>query len=160
MLRTLLALAVLLSLSSCFSSRLGLRNETTAPLVPYPVVTDPPPPHREQGSPILLPGQITEIDIEGFNPLFYAQSVTDPARPNAVFVGLALYAEEPPLLQWRLLHYPVPPDAVGANSAQQPTVLREEAMEVPDEDLVLRVVEGPSDQPPFVTWTVELETQP
>ena len=159
MFRSLALVFVLTLTCGCFDARLGLRNDTPDLLVPYPVVTNPPPPHRMQADSPVFSGQLVEIDIEGFNPLFFAPYITDPNRPNAVFVGLALATDDPPLLQWQLLHYAFPPDQVGSDPAKQPVVLRAETVEVPNEDLVLRVSEGPSDQEPFVTWSVELEVQ-
>ena len=46
----------LLTMAGCpFSSKLTLRNETGMTLTPYPVVTTPPPPHREADSANQIP---------------------------------------------------------------------------------------------------------
>lgn len=144
-----------LACASCFSARLGLRNQTTTTLVPYPVVTTPPPPHR-QADPAnaLAPGEFQELDPAGFNPLYYAAGVSDPALPNALHLSLDLYESDPAVILWRVFHYPVPPDQVGTDPALQPQLLREELEELEDRDSVLRLIEGPSDQGPG--WRIEV----
>ena len=134
-----------LLLASCqtFTSTLSLQNETNRDLVPYPVVTTPPPPHRAPDTAnTIAPSGRLEIDPEGFNPVFYFGGVGDLGAPNGVFVGLGFYDQEPPIIHIRLFHYVVPPGQEGSDPALQPVLLREDFEEVQDENLVIRVIRG------------------
>ena len=151
------ALLPLLLLTSCFTSELRISNETMSPMVPYPVVTSPPPPHREADpSSTLGVGDIQTIDTGGFNPLYYASGITDPQIPNALFIGLDLHDADPPLIQHRLMHYPVPPGQEGTDPALQPIVIVDKVEEVPDKNLIINVFEGPVDRSPGTGWKVQI----
>lgn len=155
---TALVLGLLLASCQTYTSTLFLQNETSVDLVPYPVVTVPAPPHREADpSNTVPPNGRLEIDAEGFNPLFYTSSIVDPAAPNALFVGLAFYGDDPPLIQIKLMHYVVPPGQEGTDPAKQPVVLRERIEEVNDEDLVIRLIQAPPGGPGDLPLSVKIE---
>lgn len=158
---TMLVAGVLsLLMTSCFTSELILLNDTSDMLTPYPVVTSPPPPHREADPANELPaGQTRAIDPDGFNPLFYTSAITDPARANAIHIGLDLYDQTPGQILYRLFHYPVPPDQVGTDPANQPILIKEGIEDVPDEDTVIELIEGVSDTPGLLTWRVKIAAQ-
>lgn len=154
-LRTLLPL--LCCFTSCFTSELAIRNETQSQWVPFPVVTSPLPPHREANpAKTILVGKQQAIDPEGFNPIYFASDVSDPSLPNAIFIGLALHANDPPQIQHKLMHYPVPPGQEGTDPGLQPIVIVDKIHEVPDENTVIRVFEGPVDREPGFGWKVEI----
>ena len=148
--------AGLFLLTSCFTSSLAIRNETPTALVPYPVVTSPPPPHREADpAASIAPNAEQEIDPEGFNPVYYAGPV-DGTKPNGVFLGLALYHQDPPQIQYRIFHYAVAPGQEGTDPALQPTLLREDVLDLTDDDYVVRVIRKQADVP-SAQWEVVAE---
>ncbi len=90
---------LLIGLGACtFSSKLTLKHSTTKPLVPYLVATDLPPPYREAMSAATIPiGGTFEIDAQGFNPVFFAEGITDLTKANgsaAVLGRCLLHPEE------------------------------------------------------------------
>ncbi len=61
-----------------FTARLEFQNRTATTMTPYPVVEEPPPPHREADpANNLLSGDSTAFDPAGMNPVFYAEGITD-----------------------------------------------------------------------------------
>jgi len=130
------ALAALLALlCGCPSETytLTLVNSTQAPLVPYPVVTDPPPPHREADpAGTLAHGDSAAIDVDAFNPLYYG-----PESGLAVLVQMDLRPEDGELLV-RVLEYQVPPDEV-TDEAAQVTLIEENVFAVTGTTLELDV---------------------
>ena len=159
--RSRLALAGLVTLAtlvtSCFSSGIRLINDTTQPLTPYPVVTDPPPPHREADpAGVVAPAASTALDPNGFNPVFYAaQSVSDQG-PNGLALSFALVDGDPKEILVRIMRYAVEPGQEGTDPALQPTVLREDIYEVEDEDLDVLLEEKVGDAGGKV-WQVSVQ---
>jgi len=102
-----------------------LRNLTQKHLEAYPVVVDPPPPHRERVAALDVPGLGERaLDPNGFNPVYYTQGVQNPDKPNGIFLGFAL--EFPPrAIQYRIFHHVVPPGQEGVDPDLQPTMLGE-----------------------------------
>ena len=115
MTRTIALLVAAVLVTGCATDHIvTLRNNTGAPLTYCPVVTDPPPPHREVSNTIIDPGLRTEIDVDGFNPLYW-----DPGSNLSVLVQLAL-TDDPPMLLAVILQHQVPPGQEGNDPALQP----------------------------------------
>lgn len=134
--RRLVPLLLLALLTACPSEKgysLRLHNETGVELVPYVVVTAPGQPPARQADPAnaLPSGAFAEIDVDGFNPLYYSA-----ARGHGLLLQMAL-DDEPPSLLARLLDYPAAPDALS--SGQQPTLIVEQAFEPPAKTITLTV---------------------
>ncbi len=134
----LFAFAVLL-LSSCASGDYTIRifNQTSEPLVPFPVVTTPPPPHREADpSNAVPPDGLGDIVPTGFNPMYYS-----PARNFSVLLQLGL-DDDPPQILGRIFTHVVPPGQEGTDPALQPTLQAEELFEPTKLNLVFIVGAG------------------
>jgi len=125
--RALLAAACLLA-ACATDHKLYLKNNTGVPLTYCPVVTQPPPPHRTVSSQVVAATGHFEIDIDGFNPVFW-----DPVSKLGVQVQMAL-ADDPALILAVVLQYKVPPGAEGTDPALQPVALHEYPYEVDTED--------------------------
>ena len=151
--------SVLIAGCNDFSSTLRLRNLTPHTLTPYPVVTEPPPPHREPNANGVVPqGGTSPIDPAGFNPVFYAPGVTEPGVANGVYLGLSLMESDPLRIQYRVFHYVVPPGQTGQDPGLQPLLLHEGVVDVPDADVTITVTQ-PTDigaNPPPGGWEVEV----
>ena len=141
-----------LTMAGCpFSSKLTLRNETGVTLTPYPVVTTPPPPHREADSANQIPTNgSAEIDTRGFNPVYYVPGISDVNRANGVYIGLQLDGDDDPfLIQYKVFHYKVPPGQAGHDPAKQPILLHSGVQEVTDVDHGITIKgAGPVGPPP------------
>jgi hypothetical protein len=139
-----------------FSSNLRLLNQSGHTLTPYPVVTDPPPPHREADTahPI-APSGSQPIDPAGFNPVYYTTGVTDQSKANGLYIGLDL-EDAPLMIQYKTFHYKVPPGQAGKDPALQPILLHSGVEEVQNVDLriVVRGFFPPGVTPPPGGWEI------
>ena len=132
--------AVVLAAGCDFTSNITLRNRTSGVLTPYPVVTDPPPPHREADTANNIPETgAASIDPNGFNPVYYMAGVADPAKANGVYIGLDLDGADPMMIQYKVFHYRVPPGEAGHDPAKQPILLKSGVQEVEDVNLRITV---------------------
>lgn len=123
-----------------FSSNITLRNQTPSHMTPYPVTTEPPPPHREADPANNVgPGHTTAIDPHGFNPVYYVSGITDPTHANGIYIGLDL-DDDPYMIQYKVFHYKVPPGQAGKDPAVQPILLKQGVTEVEDVDQLIRVI--------------------
>ena len=114
----LLLLAALLASCGAGDYTLTLRNRTEVDLVPYPVVTTPPPPHREADpANTLAHDSEVQIDTTGFNPLFFHEG-----SMKGVVIQLGL-DDDPAALRVVLFQYQVPPGQEGSDPALQPQEL-------------------------------------
>ena len=128
-------LALLAVLCGCPSDTytLTLANSTQSDLVPYPVVTTPPPPHREpDAANTLAHNDSTLVDVDGFNPLYYS-----PELKIGVVIQMDLLGE-PPQLFVRAFDYAVAPDQV-TDEASQVTLREEMAFEITKTQLELNI---------------------
>ena len=152
-------LATTLSFVGCsFSSKLSLVNETAHPMIPYPVVTDPPPPHREADPGAIVPIQgKRSVPTGGFYPLYYSAGVLNPQRPNALYLGLDFYDDSPPQILYRVMHMSVPPGQEGQDPELQPVVLKEELVTITDVNHVIVVDETVTDESPVPVWKVTIQ---
>jgi len=155
------AVAIALPLGGCndFTSTLRLRNLTPHTLTPYPVATDPPPPHRAADANGVVPrGGASPIDPAGYDPVFYAPGVTEPELANGLLIGLANIDADPRQIQYRVFHYVVPPGRTGEDPALQPLLLHEGVVDVPDVDLTITVTQptGAGATPPPGGWAVDV----
>ncbi len=115
-----------------------LTNGTGHTLTFYEVNATPPP-ARLPSSTVADGGTVT-IDPDGYNPVFAwagGISMTGTA-PNGFFLGLGL-TESPPLLQYKVFHYKVPPGEAGADPSLQPIELVNEVHELTPEEALLTV---------------------
>lgn len=128
-------------LASCsYDSILRLRNETGDDLVPYPVVTTPPPPHREALPAGTVPHQGEAVlDTKGFNPVYFQEGVVDLDEANGLYLGFDLIDADPLLIQYKVFHYKVPPGTDGGDPTKQPILLHQGFEEVEDLDLTILV---------------------
>ena len=131
--RKSIALALIVALlTSCASADYTIRlsNDTTAKLIPYPVVTSPPPPHREADpANSVFAGHSKLLDPTGFNPLFYFDG-----RKVSLTWQFAL-DENPPTILVRTTQHQVPPGQEGNDPALKPTLVSEELFEPTKKDL-------------------------
>ena len=155
----LLPTLALLVLPSCFSSGLRLRNQSGSELVPYPVVTDPPPPHRVADPGNAVPhNSATALDPQGFNPVFYTGGITDDSKANTLQLQFAL-DQEPYSILARTLHSHVAPDQETNDPSLQPILLHEVFAEIENRDYRIIVSSLPtlSDPLPPGGWRVTIE---
>ena len=142
-----------------FSSNIRLHNGTDQVLRPYPVKTDPPPPHRE-GDPAgdLPTNGNASIDPHGFNPVYYASGITDPGKANGVYIGMQL-DEVPYMIQYKVFHYVVEPGQAGKDPAKQPILLHSgvEEVENVDQKIVVNSVFPIGTPKPPGGWRVEIK---
>jgi hypothetical protein len=106
-----------------------LANETGRILTFHDVNPNPPPPRLPSDT---VPDAGTfDIDSAGYNPVFaWDDGVNvEGSDPNGFYIGLAL-AENPPLIQYKLFHYQVPPGTEGKDPDLQPLLLDLELFEV------------------------------
>ncbi|MEM7310800.1 MAG: hypothetical protein AAF682_29285 [Planctomycetota bacterium] len=125
--------------ASCNSAdyTLTLQNDSAVPLVPYPVVTTPPPPHREADpANTVAAGTSQAIEPTGFNPLYYQAS-----RMLSLTLQLGL-DQDPPAVLARVLRHAVEPGQEGADPALQPTLVGEQVFEPTELDLTFVVAPG------------------
>jgi hypothetical protein len=132
--------AAMATTAGCFESNLTLRNGTGRTLTPYPVVSDPAPPHREADP----AGNIenygsASIDPFGFNPIYYVPGIDDEDQPNGVYLGLDLEGAAPWHIQYKIFHYKVPPGEAGKDPDKQPILLNQGVEDVNNEDQLIRV---------------------
>ncbi len=158
------ALVSLTLLASCtFSNSIRLRNKTNGDLVLYPVVTNPPPPHREASIiNTIAKDDFGVLNHNAFNPVYYQAGIANPSRPNGLYLGFDLYDADPLVILYRVMHYVVPPGQEGNDPALQPIILEEDFVEVPDQNLVVRVIqENVMMVPPMPGgWRVEITARP
>lgn len=116
-----------------------LQNDTGSDLTPYPVVTNPPPPHREAdpGSKVPAGGE-GKIDPQSFNALYYAPGFTPPGPnpedvANALNVQLPSDDDDPKFILARTFHYFAEPGQEGTQPDLQPKKLHEIFHEVNSE---------------------------
>ena len=156
----LLCAVLALSVTSCdFTSDLTFRNVTGQTLTPYPVVTTPPPPHREADSAAnISPGGTASIDPLGFNPVYYAAGITDPTQANGVYLGLDLDDAAPFMIQFKVFHYRVPPGQAGHDPDKQPILLHTGVQEIIDVDHTITVSRFPIAGEPLPPggWSVRI----
>lgn len=149
--------AALLSVAGCpFSSKIFVKNSTLVSLTPYPVKSEPPPPHRAAdlaGS--IGQGGTAEIDPHGFNPVYYQAGVTDPTKANGLYIGLDM-DDTPYVIQYKVFHYKVPPGEAGKDPAKQPILLHSGVVEVSNVDTQVTIsTEFPVGEPiPPGGWKV------
>lgn len=114
-----------------------LRNDSGATLVPYPVVTGPPPPHREADpAGAIAPGNSASIETADFNPLYYTEG-----RMLSLTVKLGL-DQDPAQILVRLLEHQVPPGQELGDPALAPARRSEQLFEPTGTDLTLVVGVG------------------
>lgn len=134
-LRYAVALAAVLAIG-CDSDdyTITLVNDSNTDFVPYPVVTDPPPPHREADTAnTLADGQQESFVPSGFNPAYYhAQS------KRGFFLQLGL-DDDPPQILFKLMQFVVPPGQEGTDPANQPTELYQELYEPQGTEITITV---------------------
>ena len=144
--QSILAAIIALGLMGCSAVySIQLRNESTATVVPYPVVVDPPPPHREadpQGA--VGPGVTASMDPTGFNPLYYA-----PGRELSLTFQFSLDLEPAQILV-RLNSHVVEPGQEGTDAALQPTLVEEMLFEPIGKDLTFVLGTGTANDFPVV----------
>lgn len=138
---------------SSLSSKLVLQNATGKTLTAYPVVTSPPPPHREASTKIPNLDRY-RIDPAGFNPVFYTPGVTDTTKANGLYIGLP--GDEPFQILYRVFHYRVAPGDEGHDPALQPILLHEAIQDVDDVDQTITVSTFTSANTPPGGWTVTI----
>jgi len=111
-----------------------LVNDSNSDLVPYPVVTDPPPPHSEvDAANTLSDGQQTSFVPAGFNPAYYhAES------ERGFFLQFAL-EDDPPQILFKLMKFVVPPGQEGNDPANAPTELYQEVFEPQGTEVTITV---------------------
>lgn len=134
--KNLLALFIVIAAlaAGCSSHDLviSLDNQTTVDLVPYPVVTAPPPPHRESDPANTLPaGSQVVLNHNGFNPLYYH---ADSKRGVVIQFDLA---STPAQLFVRGFHYQVEPGKEGNDPALQPTSFMDWLFEISKDNVTL-----------------------
>jgi hypothetical protein len=113
---------------------LALENQTQMPMVPYPVVTNPPPPHRAEDAAGAVAARDRElIDISGFNPAYYQEKTK-----VGLLIQLALL-DEPPVLLVVTYQYKVPPGQAGSDPTKQPIKLAEYFFSPTKEKILVRV---------------------
>jgi hypothetical protein len=119
-------------LTACtYDSELLLENLSGHALTPYPVHTEPPPPHRAEDAENVVPvWDARPIDPEGFNPVYYATGIEDETQANGLYLGLDLVNTTDYMIHYRVLHYRVPPGQAGTNPALLPIVLAEGVADV------------------------------
>lgn len=133
--RVVLSIALVAGLASCAADfTITLRNRSTLAFVPYPVVTDPPPPHRE-ADPANTLGNNAEVSIDpvGFNPLFYNEGTQ---------IGLMLQLaldDDPPAVLVRIFQHSVAPGQEGSDPSAQPQLVDEVLFEPTAENLIFTV---------------------
>lgn len=132
--------AAMATTAGCFESNLTLRNVTGHTLTPYPVVSDPPPLHREADT----AGDIenhgsASINPFGFNPVYYVPGIDDEDQPNGVYIGLDLDGAAPWYIQYKIFHYKVPPGEAAKDPDKQPILLDQGVEDVNNEDQLIRV---------------------
>ncbi len=111
---------------------ISLDNQTAVDLVPYPVVTSPPPPHRESDPANTLPaGSQANLDPNGFNPLYYH---ADSKRGVLIQFDVT---STPAIIFVRGFHYQVEPGKEGTNPALQPTSFMDWLFEISKNDVTL-----------------------
>jgi hypothetical protein len=127
----LVALAV--SVSSCSEDyTVTLVNNGGIDLVPYPVVTSPPPPHREADPANAIPGgSSAPIDPGGFNPLYHH------ADSELGFIVQLALDDDPAQILVVLHRYTVPPGQEGTDPALQPVKLDEKLFEPTKKNITL-----------------------
>ncbi len=104
-------------------------NRTGTDLIPYPVVTSPPPPHRERDVDGRIPRNCSAtVDSEGFN-LVLTNEDYGGSGTNGVFLGFDT-STSPLTVLVRRLRYKVAPGQEGSNSSLQPEVIQDEVVEV------------------------------
>ena len=136
----LLAAAATLCLQACSIDGIKLRNETQVSLIPYPVVTTPPPPHRESNpAGAIAPGANGKIDPTGFNPLFYSAQPVALTVANGLHIQFTSAGDEPQAVMARVFHHVVQPGQEGSDPAQQPVLLHEVFQEVPGGNILITV---------------------
>ena len=134
--RTVLStLGSALLLGSCASDyTITLRNRANVDMVPYPVVTTPPPPHRAADpANTLAHNQQTDVDPTGFNPLFF-----HAGSGTSVTFQLSLDTD-PPQILIRIMQHQVPPGQEGTDPALQPQLADETLIEPTQLDLVFTI---------------------
>ena len=151
------AVAVL-AIGCRFNSNIRLHNTTNKVLTPYPVKSEPPPPHREAdpAGDVAINGDST-IDPEGFNPVYYASGVSSLSQANGVYIGLQM--DEPPyMIQYKVFHYKVEPGQAGHDPAVQPILLHTgvEEVENVNQKIVVNSFFGVGDPVPPGGWEVRI----
>ena len=118
--------------------KITLANETGATLTFYEVNATPPPGRISAGT--VLTGGTFNIDPTGYNPVFAWDGGIAMAgtNPNGFFIGLGL-TETPPVLQYKLFHYKVPPGMEGSDAKVQPVLLDQNLLNVVEGDVTIVV---------------------
>ncbi len=145
-----------LSAACEFSSNIILHNRIEQTMTPYPVKTDPPPPHREADPANDITHQGSQaIDPHGFNPVYYVPGITDVALANGVYIGLDM-DDAPYMIQYKIFHYRVIPGTAGHDPSKQPILLHQGVREVEDRNtaIIVRLGAGVPGTPPPGGWAV------
>ena len=135
------ALLLVAGLCACAEDyTVTLVNETDVPLVPYVVVTDPPPPHRAaDAAGTIPPGGQASIDPTGFNTIYYAE------QPGfGLAIQLSLDATPAEVLV-RSMRHQVPPGDEAGDPLKAPMVLLDQHFEPQSTNFALivrRTLEG------------------
>ena len=140
-------LLFLVALCGCASDDYAilLVNDTLTEFEAWPVVTGNGPPARQHVvANDIAPGASRSLDVDSFNPLFYAP--TSDYQKNTLFLGFG-FGDDPAVVQYQVLHYTVPLDQLGGG-ASQPLVLDSQLITVPKGATTIRVTED---------WTVLIE---
>ena len=102
-----MAVALALCAATSCQNTVSLRNQTGVVLTYCPVVTTPPPPHRECSGTTLDDGQRVEIDTGGFNALYW-----DPISKLGFIIQLDT-TSTPKHILVRVFQHQVPPGEEG-----------------------------------------------
>ena len=153
---------VVLAAGCDFTSRLRYFNRTDGTMTPYPVIVntdvDPPTARREaRPEENLAPSEFVDIDINGFNPVFYVAGINDESLANGIFIGLNLFDADPIQIQYKVFHYRVPPGQAGSDPDLQPILLQSEIVAVEDNDVSIAVRSG---DPSPDGWNVVIRERP
>ena len=122
---SLLMLALMfLVVSPAQAQTLMLSNQTERTLVPYRFSKVPGELLRDFDNRI-EPGEEAEIDISGSNLIFTDESFsTTGTEINGFFLGFGL-SDSPPVIQYKLIHYRVPPGQNGKDPSKGPIIINQ-----------------------------------
>lgn len=161
------AICFVVLLTSCdFTSRIRLINLTEDTMTPYPLSPDLEPPRRVADPDNNLapatfvghvPTEFVDIDINGFNPVFYVPGIDDESLANGIFLGLGLFDADPIQIQYKVFHYRVPPGEASSDPDLQPILLQNEVVDVEDVNINITVRSG---DPSPDGWNVAIRERP